>query len=342
MNTKAFIFRINENGEGLEVVRNVCLERNWVEFDEDIHDESEWNVWWKSARFRSSDYDNLMPWQRLNHYPKSTTITRKDCLARNLKRMKGVYGPTVYNFCPMSFNLPNDYTKFVAEYSKMKTKNEEKHLLWICKPIDMSRGRGIFIFKDLSDLHYNSSAVVQKYITNPMLISGYKFDLRIYVAVPSFHPLQIYIHQESIVRFSTDKYDLNNLNNVFSHLTNSSINKFSPNYMAAKERIGAGCKWTLTQLRYYFHQNHIDDSLLWQKIINIITLTLITQSPHVPKVDNCSELYGFDILVDEKQKPWLIEVNFSPSLVTDCQTDYQVKKPVVHDFMEMLNLKDSD
>ena len=54
--------------------------------------------------------------------------------------------------------------------------------------------------------------------------------------------------QEGIVRFGTDKFDLNQLNNVFSHLTNTSINKYGPAYNAAKERIGSGCKWTLSQV----------------------------------------------------------------------------------------------
>ena len=48
-------------------------------------------------------------------------ITRKDTLARSLKRMRMVYG-SVYNFSPVSFNLPNDYTKFLSYHTKIQNK----------------------------------------------------------------------------------------------------------------------------------------------------------------------------------------------------------------------------
>ena len=59
-------------------------------------------------------------------------------------------------------------------------------------------------------------------------------------------------------------------------------------------------------------------------------------------MDNCFELYGFDIMVDENLKPWLIEVNFSPSLSIDCQADVFAKKPMLHDLMDLLNFGDKD
>jgi len=59
-----------------------------------------------------------------------------------------------------------------------------------------------------------------------------------------------YFVQEGIARFGTDKFDLNQLNNVFSHLTNTSINKYGPSYAADKERVGPGCKWTLSQVSF--------------------------------------------------------------------------------------------
>ena len=322
------------------------FERGWFEFNEETQDEWDWNIWWRNSRFRTSDYDKILPWQRINHYPRSTMITKKDGLARNLKRMRGVYGANIYNFSPTAFNLPHDYTRFVTEYTKAKEKQKETgskdDMYWICKPADMSRGRGIFVFKDLSELTYDCTAVVQRYISHPFLIGGYKFDLRIYVSVPSYHPLRIYIHEEGLVRFGTDKYDLNKLGNLFSHLTNTSINKHSPMYAADKDQIGSGCKWTLTQLRHYFRQENINDHTLWTKIINIVVLTLIIQHSQVPPAENCYELYGFDVIIDEHMKPWLLEVNFSPAMSCDSQVDIQVKKPMLHDVLDMLEFKAED
>ena len=305
-----FVFRMNDHyGQGPELVRQVFLERGWQEYDELEQPMCDWNLWWRCSQFRVSEYDNIKRWQWLNHCPKSMLITRKDSLGRNLSRMKAVYGPAVFNFSPVSFNLPNDYTKFVADYTRLKEKHPDKTFYWICKPVDLSRGRGIFIFRDLSELQYDCSAVIQQYITNPLLISGYKFDLRLYVLIPSFHPLTIYVYQEGLARFSTQKYDLDCLDNNYAHLTNTSINKHSPTYTEEKERVGAGCKWTLMQLRHYFHQVGIDDTIIWARIINIIILTVALQAHQVRMVDHTFELYGFDIIIDENLKPWLLEVN---------------------------------
>uniref|UniRef100_A0A3B4Z5Q6 Tubulin tyrosine ligase like 2 n=1 Tax=Stegastes partitus TaxID=144197 RepID=A0A3B4Z5Q6_9TELE len=319
---------------GPELVREVLLERGWEEYDEGEREEEDWNLYWRGSAFRTSEYHNLLPWQRLNHHPKTIGITRKDCLARNLRRMKAALGSSLYDFSPTVFILPNDYTRFLAEYNKLRL---VRGPYWICKPVDLSRGRGIFIFEDIRDLAYDCSVIVQRYISNPLLISGYKFDLRIYVCVKSFHPLTVYIHQEGLVRFSTEKYNLSSLHNLYAHLTNTSINKFGPFYRTDKGKVGQGCKWTMSKFRHFLHSLDINELLLWQRISNIVTLTLLTIAPSVPSCPNCVELFGFDILIDAKFKPWLLEVNYSPALTLDCQADITVKKGLIGDLIDLMN-----
>jgi len=43
--------------------------------------------------------------------------------------------------------------------------------------------------------------MVCKYISNPLLIDGFKFDVRVYVAVTSYDPLLIYMYEEGLTRW---------------------------------------------------------------------------------------------------------------------------------------------
>ncbi|XP_030050548.1 probable tubulin polyglutamylase TTLL2 [Microcaecilia unicolor] len=334
---RPLVFRLQDSTP--DVVREVLLERGWIEFDN--QEKAEWNLYWGSS-FQTSAYDSIKPWQRLNHHPGTVRILRKDSLARHLKRMKAVYGMSHYEFSPVAFILPNDYIKFLAEYTQETILHGRRRSYWICKPIDLSRGRGIFIFHDIKDLTYQSAVIVQKYITNPLLISGYKFDLRIYVCVVCFCPLTVYVYQEGLVRFATEKFDLDSLDNIYAHLTNTSINKYGVSYSKGKERVGCGCKWTLSQFRSYLYSLDIDNVLLWQRIHNIVIMTLLAIASQVPPTPNCFELFGFDILIDDTLKPWLLEVNYGPALSLDCSSDVTVKKSLIHDIVELLNYKETD
>ncbi|XP_010208043.1 probable tubulin polyglutamylase TTLL2 [Colius striatus] len=336
---RPLVFRLHENAPA--IVREVLLERGWTAFDKKEHGDADWNLYWRNSPFRMADHHNIKPWQRLNHYPEAVQITRKDYLARHLKRMKGAYGSALYEFSPMAFIMPNDYVKFLAEYSKGSQSVGRRPSYWICKPVGLSRGRGILIFQDIKDLVYDCTVIVQKYISNPLLISGYKMDLRLYVCVTSFSPLTIYIYEEGLVRFATEKFDLGSLDNIYAHLTNTSINKYGASYKKYKEGIGCGCKWTFSKFRSYLRIFGADDTVLWQKINNIVILTLLAVTP-LPVASNCFELFGFDILIDDKFKPWLLEVNYNPALCLDCSIDDTVKRKLLHDIIELLNYKQVD
>lgn len=64
----------------------------------------------------------------------------------------------MYDFVPETYILPNEYNKFIRAYSETR----DKEALWICKPSDSSRGNKIFVFKDLKELVYDCSTVIQR------------------------------------------------------------------------------------------------------------------------------------------------------------------------------------
>jgi tubulin polyglutamylase TTLL6/13 len=87
-------------------------------------------------------------------------------------------------------------------------------VVFIAKPDASSQGRGIFIFKDPSDQSQKRPAitaktagmVIQKYVHRPLLVDGFKFDIRIYVLVTSCDPLRAFIHRDGLARFATVPY----------------------------------------------------------------------------------------------------------------------------------------
>ncbi len=52
----------------------------------------------------------------------------------------------------------------------------------------------------------------------------------------------------------------------------------------------------------------------------------------------CFEVLGFDIMLDDKLQPWLLEVNHTPSFTTDTPLDCFVKKFVVRDALRLMNV----
>ena len=63
---------------------------------------------------------------------------------------------------------------------------------------------------------------------------------------------------------------------------------------------------------------------------------------HVPYRTNCFELLGFDILIDSNLKPWLLEVNLSPSLNTDMPLDLKIKGNLLADLFTLIGIVPND
>jgi hypothetical protein len=74
-------------------------------------------------------------------------------------------------------------------------------------------------------------------------------------------------------------------------------------------------------------------NLFWSRIYDVIIKSFLSVEGILFNAtkktcthnSNCFELYGFDILIDSDFKPWLVEVNLSPSLQTEGILDMQIK-----------------
>lgn len=111
-------------------------------------------------------------------------------------------------------------------------------------------------------------------------MNGYKFDMRIYVAITGVDPLRIYIYDEGLVRFATCKYGQksNGAQAKFMHLTNYSINKKNIAYQGEKNQIneGEGSKWSLNALRKLMLECGMDPKHTWKQIEDIVIKTIIS------------------------------------------------------------------
>lgn len=82
------------------------------------------------------------------------------------------------------------------------------------------------------------------------------------------------------------------------------------------------------------------------RIKDVIIKTLISIEPHVVATTSrctkhknvCFELYGFDILLDSKLKPWLLEVNISPSLSSSSPLDKKIKTVLICDTLNLIGV----
>lgn len=300
---------------------------------------NDWLVLWGNGYMRTNVYTGINRWQKINHFPRSYEISKKDNLYKNIAKMQSLHGFHHFAFIPETYVLPNDSRTI----ENLMLENPE--ILWIVKPAAKSQGKGIFLTNNPQDLPIGQSHVVCKYIENPLLINGLKFDLRIYVAITSIDPLRIYVYKEGLTRFATSQYSNEEISNRFVHLTNYSVNKANPEFNNQGD--GKGHKWSLTALKKYLGENGVNFSLIWQKIKDMIIKTILSAESkivagvkmHVPYRNNCFELLGFDVLIDDNLKPWLLEVNLSPSLNTDSEIDLKVKSTLLSDLFNLVGVR---
>ncbi|NWZ66418.1 TTLL7 polyglutamylase, partial [Acrocephalus arundinaceus] len=345
------VITANIAGTKYEIVRIVIQEMGFVK----TRDEDETaNLIWSDCAVQQEKIAELQNYQRINHFPGMGEICRKDFLARNMTKMIKSQ-PQEYSFIPRTWIFPAEYTQFQNYVKELKKKRRQK--TFIVKPANGAMGHGISLIRNGEKLQAQDHLIVQEYLDKPFLMEGYKFDLRVYILVTSCDPLKIFLYHDGLVRMGTEKYHPpsdSNLSQLYMHLTNYSVNKHNEHF-ERDETEDKGSKRSIKWFTEFLETNNLDVSKFWSDISELVVKTLIVAEPHVlhayrmcrpgqaPGSDSvCFEVLGFDILLDRKLKPWLLEINRAPSFGTDQKIDYDVKKGVLLNALKLLNIRTSD
>ncbi|GET93014.1 tubulin tyrosine ligase, putative [Leishmania tarentolae] len=321
----------------------------------------DFNILW-AKRATVYTLSSLNAYQKVNHFPGTWGVGRKDRLAYNIRRMQRYFGYNDFDIVPKSFLIPQDEADLLRD-AEIDPGTPEKPLVYIVKPGASSCGRGIHLFKGVPPMPRGGGRekemVCQRYIGNPLLIYGRKFDLRLYCVVTSFDPLRIYLFDEGLVRFAARKYSGpdQDLDNIHVHLTNYSVNKTAE---LNKESSGKDyesddpldIKWCLSDFKRHLTSHHPLGLAAWNRIQSecedvVIKTFLSIEHNVVEEVTrncadksgrNCFELFGLDLMADDTLKVRLLEVNIMPSLATGSSLDKAVKSRMLSHLLTLVRV----
>ncbi|CAF1415190.1 unnamed protein product [Rotaria sp. Silwood1] len=309
------------------------------------------NLLWNDSLISMDIVSALKPYQKVNHFPTMNEISRKDLLAANYDRLSS-FVPQEYNFAPKTWILPKEYNLW---YSYASSEPKKDPFIYIVKPINAAMGQGISIHCDYKQIQPMDNYIIQEYIREPYLIDGFKFDLRIYALITSCDPLRVFIFNNGLVRMSSKKYKIPNSKNKFNlsmHLTNYIPDE---NELDDDFDIDNGKTDSLEFLFKYLKNQNQDVNKLWKEIQNIVIKTIFLAEPHLLKTYRmcrpgvlptsesvCFELLGFDILIDKKLKPWILEVNRCPSFDVNRQIEFDIKIKLLYETFDLLRFRSTD
>jgi len=264
---------------------------------------------------------------------------RKADLAACMQTMQRLF-PEYYDFIPQTWIVSNATQPQVADLEQTMA---DEAGTYIYKPTAGALGRGVRLVQSFSELrgmltHIRGSSdlvrqveyVVQRYVDEPLLIDGIKFDCRCYAVVTSVVPLRAYLFEEGLARFCTAPYERprgRNLSCSCMHLTNYAVNKHNTTFNCTQAH-DRGSKRALSSVFAAIEvAGGPSAKSLWDKVRVVTEKTLLALRPRLveniargtygklhPLGPKSFHILGLDIILDENYRPFLLELNASSSL----------------------------
>ncbi|XP_041469587.1 tubulin--tyrosine ligase-like [Lytechinus variegatus] len=273
--------------------------------------------------------------QLVNCYRGSGKISRKAALVTALTSWQestgediSLWSPETYIIRPQQKNV--DTLKKPFQISKpdqreeLKRSHERKQEtgrgdVWIAKSTAGLKGEGILISNKPDELlsfvdSHPHSHVVQKYIENPLLLPGSrKFDIRCWVLVD--HQYDIYLMKEGVLRTCAEPYEVDNLSNHVSHLTNHCIQEAHSKDFGKFEEGNEMFFDTFDRILQEHWDVSLEDKILPQirHIVKTCCLSVKEELSTTGLSYHSFQLYGFDFMLDSDLRVWLLEVNSAPA-----------------------------
>eukprot|EP01114_Cavostelium_apophysatum_P022196 TRINITY_DN7956_c0_g1_i1.p1 TRINITY_DN7956_c0_g1~~TRINITY_DN7956_c0_g1_i1.p1 ORF type:complete len:486 (+),score=107.12 TRINITY_DN7956_c0_g1_i1:73-1530(+) len=331
------VFRIN-HGMG-NLMKKHLLERGWVDGKKEDIKNADW-IWSRKVK-KNGVGDLRNPEQIHNKFLNCRAISNKTDLIENLKNLyERERSFDLWSFFPRAYvinstNDSHDLEKFLADFKRIAGEKDEKSEfqplpsqtidgtgnVWIMKPESGEGGKGIKLMSTLKEFYdYKESLgskgfVVQKYLEEPLLINGKKFDIRQHILVARKNPLVIFIRDNAVFKLSQYTYDLNNTADLFLHLTNYNFQLKGPGFDKKN------AFWSLQDFKD-FASNDLNRPNVWeeriQPKIDEMVIAAIRSWPDAPggERENSFMLLGIDVMIDKEFNPYLLEVNTYPGLGT--------------------------
>ena len=172
-----------------------------------------------------------------------------------------------------------------------------------------------------SKMYCCNDIIIQKYLDNPLLYKKRKFDIRCFVLLDS--NLNLFYCKEGHLKGSSELYNVKS-QNKFIHITNYSFQKKSSKFQKYEE----GNEISYNDFKLFLEEENIPlkkFDLMIEQIKFLIKVSFKSVSKKLYKLNNvlCFELFGYDFIIDNDFKPWILEINNNPGL---CISSPVIKK----------------